>query len=475
MASYLAEPTALLLIVAAVALPRIAFALLAPSFNGDAQTYALVAQNILQHGCVSMSAPATGACVPHWGGNQLPGFPAFIAATWLLTGGWDLAPLLAQALVFAAASAYLVRQIALGGASARALLLVVLVLALSPTLVAWPRLLLTEALAAAASVWAMAAIVRSVREHELQVVEIAGALAVALFLRYSLLVLAIPVVLAAFRLHPAASALRRVALIAALVAAPFAAWTVRNVAVGLKPLPPVGLAATGAPAALGVLRWMGTWVSSQYDLPNSIWPLLVGNYDAIRPPAAMSPTAVPLLEALVGAGPPVPAAIDNAFARLAAEEREARPLRQWIVLPVTRAANLWLSPFPSMGMPGEVTAEVRTLFSHHLRAGQWFDAVRVAAGNAPQVLLKATVAAWRCLIFAGVVLVVVRAVRARPVAPLTWMAVTLAAVLTAAIATTPFVESRYLVPALVWLEVALAMEFAGRGGARESGTLRNAA
>ncbi|MBT5399653.1 hypothetical protein HOL24_03820, partial [bacterium] len=58
---------------------RLIFVFFFPDGGGDWDIYSTVAENIL-NGCgVSLSNPESGECVPHFGGNQLPGFPAFVA------------------------------------------------------------------------------------------------------------------------------------------------------------------------------------------------------------------------------------------------------------------------------------------------------------------------------------------------------------------------------------------------------------
>ena len=62
--------------------PRALLSVLEPATSGDWTIYQTVAVNILDNGCVSLSDPMGGACLPHWGGNHLPGFPAFVALIW---------------------------------------------------------------------------------------------------------------------------------------------------------------------------------------------------------------------------------------------------------------------------------------------------------------------------------------------------------------------------------------------------------
>src|SRR5688572_23607119 len=80
-------------------LPRLLLILFTPATEGDGDVYGLVAENILRNGCVSMSDPTTAACIPHWGGNQPPGYPLMIALAWGLSGHAPIAPLVLQSLL----------------------------------------------------------------------------------------------------------------------------------------------------------------------------------------------------------------------------------------------------------------------------------------------------------------------------------------------------------------------------------------
>lgn len=460
-------PWLLLAATFAAVAPRLTFVWAAPAMEGDGQVYATVALNILHNGCVSLSDPALGGCAPHWGGNQLPGYPAFIALSWLLTGEWVLAPLVAQSLVFGVATAYVVRALLLAGSSLRVAVLAAAVLALSPTLAAWPRMLLTETLAVAAALWLLAALIRSIAEGRIRTIELGLAFAVGFFIRYDFALLAVPAALAGLYLHRPAEAIRRGTAIALIVAIPFGAWTLRSVAAGLPPLPPFGLTSAGEPLAPGVLRWMGTWVVSPYDLPNSVWPFVTGDYQNIQPPdrAFADPdeqkAAAELLDQLAqsGAGP-VPPDIDAAFYRLAEARLRDAPIRQRVGLPLRRAAEMWLSPLPSMGWPGEVGAG-RSALLEAAKAGNARQFIQFAWENAGPATAKGLVAAWRYTILAGLaVLLVLNALGRRRDGVLLWTVVAFALVRTSVFASTILVEARYLLPALAWLEVMLVVSLA---------------
>ena len=92
----------LVLFVLALALRAVVISLGASGSDGDWPVYARVAHNMLAACGVSLSALG-GPCVPHFGGNGLPGYPAFIAAVWGVSGRGKGAVLLAQAAVAALA------------------------------------------------------------------------------------------------------------------------------------------------------------------------------------------------------------------------------------------------------------------------------------------------------------------------------------------------------------------------------------
>ena len=451
-------------VAVAVAAPRLVLVLLAPLADGDGAIYGRVAHNILHHGCVSLSNVAGGACAPHWGGNQLPGYPAFIAAAWMVAGESIRSALVAQTLAFAVAAAYFVEVQRRSGASRTVLAAVVAVLSLSPALVAWPRMLLTETLAAAMALWLLAALTRSLAEGRVRVAELGLALAVAVFVRANMVLFLVPIALLAAHLHGRKAA-THVAVIAVFVATPVAGWAWRNVNAGIGAVPPLSIMSDGSPAPTGVLRWMGTWVSSQYDLPHSVWPLLGGSFFQIGVPASHRDIAGPLVAALVAGVPNVDPELDRQFAALAKARRAADPVQLNVVLPLRRAVSLWLNPFASMGMPAE-SGGVRPALLSAMSEGRWRAATALMVAEFPTTLTKGAVTAWRYAVLLAAAWLILRDILARRVTGVGYAAA-VCLTFTLVIAATPFVETRYLVPCLVWLEMTVTVtlaEFIGRRG-----------
>ncbi|MEO8301959.1 MAG: hypothetical protein ABI608_09205, partial [Rhizomicrobium sp.] len=104
------SPYLLVFLVAVV--PRALLGLFAPYDGLDwSIVYRIVADNIYLNHCVSQSPPLSAVCAPHWGGNQLPGFPAFVAFAWMLSAKSNLAVLIGQSILTGAAICWLMHAI----------------------------------------------------------------------------------------------------------------------------------------------------------------------------------------------------------------------------------------------------------------------------------------------------------------------------------------------------------------------------
>jgi len=450
-------------LIAIVTLPRLVMIAWGDAHvGGDSFVYKTVALNILENFCVSMSNPTTGVCAPHWGGNQLPGYPAFIAAVWLVAGKSIAAVLVAQTLVFAIAAVRLLVALAALGLSHRSVLFGACLLGVSPSLIGFSRGLLTETLATAAAIWLLGELVSSWRAGSLRAVPIALTFCAGLFLRYDFVLTAVPIAVAGFWLHRPAQAIRRGVLIALIVALPLGLWTLRSVGQNLPSAPPFGLTPQGHLLPVGMLSWIGTWLDDQYDLEPTVWQLVHFDHAEFQPPveAYVSEAEREQVTALINKltrnhqGAPPPASIDNEFTALAAARIENHLFDYYVLLPMRRLAHMWLSPFPGMGWPSEVTGRARERIKSALSDDDWAAVTAEAIDSTGTVLAKIVVSLHRYLLigiaFAGLIIVW----RQRG-----WIRFAAALVLSFAITRSLFfsvtllVETRYLVPALAWLDI----------------------
>lgn len=448
-------------------LPRAAAALLWPAGGGDWEIYGTVAENILAGCGVSLSDPAGSACRPHFGGNSLPGYPAFVAAVWSLSGHSDVAVRLVQAACYAGALAWLVAAVRRAVGSPAAALAVGLVMALSPLQVAWPRFTQTETLALATTVWVLAELTWSLHQGRLRLLPLAVALAVAVFIRLDGVLLTVPVAVLAFHLHRPVQAVRRGIVVALLMAVPLAGWTARNVAVGLPSvLPPTMVTPDGGPAPRGYMAWGDTWVTEEYQRPGYLWPVTRFVYDAIAvDPAAYDDAAEAdrvaalLAELKTHQGRPIPPHIDAAFAALAAERAARAPWRTHVGNPLKRAAALWSNPFASFGWPSELPGTVAADMRLDIARGDVATVLDAARQYPGKAAAKAMTAGYRVALMLAALgaLALAFTTRLGPARIFVWLALSHVLARTVLLALTNNVETRYTVEAVPAMELAVVL------------------
>lgn len=465
-----------LTILAIAAVVRLVFVFLVPAGGGDWDIYSTVAQNIIDGCGVSLSPPGSGQCLPHFGGNQLPGFPAFAALMWAVSGQSDMAIRVAQTLCYVAALGWLMRAVS-RTISPRAAFWVGLLMALSPLQVAWPRFTQTETLALATNIWVAAELLLSLGERRLRMVPLAVALAAAIFIRLDAVLLALPVAVLGFILHRPAEALRRGALLAVLVSLPLAGWTIRNIVVGLPRLTPAPLVMPdNAPAPVGYLAWGKSWVTEEYQRMGWAWPttrMVYGStvidgraYDSAEEKAQVEAW---LEELATYQGQAFPPHIDQRFAALAAERTARDPWRAYVGNNVRRAMALWSNPFSSFAWPNELPGN----FGHQARLevarGGVSGALALAARFPFETVTKALTGSYRYGLLLAAVVAAVWAVRRRPPRSLAVPVILMGTVVLARtlfFAFTNNVETRYTVEAVPWMELAVVVAFwAWRSGA----------
>ena len=462
----------LCLIAAAALIPRLLLVYFAPATAGDWTVYQTVAENLLTNQCVSLSDPISGACVPHWGGNQLPGFPWFIAAVWSIFPHEWIWIGVAQSLVITVSTLYLAKSVTPFFASRHWSLLAGLLAALSPLVVPWVRITLPETLALAATQLILAELVRSYLEGRLRVIPLAIASALALFLRYDSALLAVPIAITGIVIHGPWQAMRRGAILLLLVAIPLGLWWARSMAVGLEPYPKPYTVQSGGAPPLGYIAWGKTWAVDQYQAPSWVYAVYTRRYSTINiePSVYGSDGERQRVESLVAElkafyeDKPFPSHIDTAFAEIAAARRAADPSRYWLVLPLQRAATLWFNPRNSAAWPVSLeTVKNEGLPSHARLLGN-------ALANPVATLVKLGTATYRVALPLAALFLLVRLRRRRGMA--FWL---LASGLAYALASTLFhaallmTEPRYIVGTVPFLELALLASLARPGERGRSG------
>ena len=337
---------------------RTYFIIFFPESGGDGQTYAKVAENILAGCGVAINDLSDTECVPHFGGNQGPGYPAFIALVWALSGHSDLAVRLVQVSFYIASILYIVDAIYRYTASEKQAMIVGLVLALSPLHLAWPRFFFAETLALAATLWLFAELIKSLQLSNLRILPIGIALIVATFIRLDAVLLLVPVAVTGFIIHRPFTALKKGLVIALILFLPWTGWLVRNVAVGLDSVfSPLSVEQNRE--AEGLYRWENTWSTNVYTSSAIHFPTGSRAYDkiVIDEDAFISNSEKKRVKTLLSelkqyVGEPFPKHIDEQFAFLATTRIQDDRLSYLLFKPIRRVFSLWLNLNAGMGWPG---------------------------------------------------------------------------------------------------------------------------
>ncbi len=339
-------------------LPRLAFIMLFPEMIGDGVTYSNVAKNILSGCGVSISEYGSGECIPHFGGNQGPGYPLYIATIWWLTGNSDFAVLIFQGLFYVISLVYLLDALLKFTSSPKQVALVGIIFAISPLQIAWPRFFFTETLSLACTLWIFAEFIKAIQREHLKILPISLAIVIATFLRLDAILLLVPIGLACFLIHRPITAMKKSLVIFLILSLPWCLWMVRNTAVGLKHVF-APLAAEQNMAAEGLYLWVKTWSTNQYSSAGIFFPTAKLEYDKIQIDKVAFSTekqeamVTDLLEELKQyVNQPFPKHIDEQFRRLGYQKIKSNPLNYFVLVPAQRIFNFWWNINAGYGWPG---------------------------------------------------------------------------------------------------------------------------
>ena len=452
-------------ILAVALMVRLVFVFSAPFMGGDADIYTTVAENILRGCGVSLSDPGSSECVPHFGGNQLPGYPAFVALVWFVADHSNMAVRVFQSFLYVAALGWLMIAIHRYTRSKGLAIGTGVVMALSPLEVAWPRYMQTETLALATTMWVLAELVISLGEQKLRIIPLALALTAAVFVRLDGILLCVPVALTAFLVHNPLKAMARGALVALLLCLPLAGWTVRNIVVDLPRLYPTPFTMPdNAPPPLGYAAWGRTWITQEYQRPGWGWPVNRFVYDGIQidDRAYDNPEEKKQVQGLLDelknyTGKPFPKEIDDQFRRLAEERAEREPLRVRVWIPLLRMKSLWTNPYCSFGWPNEMPSsfsyEERLAFTR----GGILGKVKLALKYPFRSASKALNGLYRFFLIFSFLAVALGSFfrRAGPGRRIVWIAMAVVLARTVFMGIVGNVETRYTVEAVPGMEMAV--------------------
>jgi hypothetical protein len=423
--------------VAIVALVvRLIFVFAFPEGTGDTATYFIVAQNILEHGCVSMSDPLVGDCVPHWGGNHLPLYPALIALFWFLIGEGPWGIQIAQTVLYVGALIRLYTTMRAARFQPTILYAVLWCMALSPLQVAYARFILPQTLSQALVVWFCAELIAYwKRKDEEYPWLLLVSCSCAIFMRYSGLCLLFPLGVYALRKYTFRRAIFLYMCWGLLILSPLALWSARSVSVGL-PFPPRLMYNRDLQHDMsGLWRWIKTWETEEQDELAFTFFMFAKGYSGARVPekaflgASDRDVVTSLLNNLKKRdGHPIPRTIDTSFGTLADNRIEQNFWRFKVGIVLKRMALVWFKPQNGMGWPTPgflANGFYKTALSL-LEHKDLFGVYHLMINNASYVIFKIIAIVWRGLL---VVVLLVACLRSKDLAPIYQMLIFTAAML----------------------------------------------
>ena len=386
-------------------LPRAIFIYFFPETGGDYEIYTTVAKNIV-NGCgVSLSDPTLTDCVPHFGGNHGPGYPLFISLIWSIFNFSDDMVRYVQAIIYGISCVWLSYSLFQFSGEKKSILIVGIMVALSPLLIAWPRYVQTETLALASSIWVLAEILLSISKNKIRIITVALSLILATWLRLDNILLTVPVAVTVLYIHGLRKGLINGLIIFLILSSTWFAWTIRNVHLGVDLLPSMVMQ-DGSRPPTGYMAWLKTWVTHEYERPGALWTINRKNYDTVYIPEYAYKNNEEkiivnnlLLELKGFTGEPFPEYIDNNFKKLASKIRVNNIWEYWFFNTFTRSYRLWTNPYSSFGWPNEMPdKDLSKTERLQIAEGNIGVMISKIINNPYQALSKAFIAIYRVIL-----------------------------------------------------------------------------
>ena len=359
--------------LAALAL-RLFFVFRFPGVVDDSRLYANIAENWLQHGIYGVTN--SGVIMPTL--SRLPGYPAFLAAIFVLFGDENYRAVLLVQVLFDLATCFLIADMARRFFSNRAAQVAFLLAGLCPFLANYAAAALTETLEIFFTALALDFALRGMgvgelgtpadRPSPLPWLGCGLSIGAAILLRpdggillaaiggYLLWMLARSLATRRDGASARAFATPRTifwagVLVALGATAPLIPWTLRNLHTlhRFEPLAPRYANDSDELVMNGFNRWVKTWTADYVSVQEIYWNVPGEEIDLTRLPrrAFDSPRQREQTRELFtdyNHDHDMTPELDARFASLASERVHASPLRYYVWLPVIRIADMWLRP-----------------------------------------------------------------------------------------------------------------------------------
>jgi hypothetical protein len=462
----------MLLILAATS--RLALIIFAQTDGGDTRVYEVLAENIMRGCGLSHSDPNSNQCSLTSAG-YFPGYPAFMAITWMVFGKSVHAVLLIQLVCYLIALYWLLVALWRLTASKQVIFYTGLVFALSPLQVGWFRFILTEPLAIATSIWFLAELIFSVSARKLRTVHLSIALCASIYVRPDAIFMFVGVLFVSFYFHENKKAFRDTCFVILLTTFLVSGWLARNVAIGHAPLSMVG---EMTPKAPGYFFWLNTWVVNEYERADSNFPVWRAEYSKIdlhhsKYVSDDERKAAKLLirELSVMDGKPFPKDIDQQFEEIASLKIQTRNHFMPYAIFIERVGWLLFNPFSSWGLPLEIKNIDKSSLKDAMMGFDLNRTMSLFSGYDTIIAGKLATFFYRLILFIGFIIIVCYVffgrVANRTVLFNSSVKILVAAVAAFALTRLVFftylggLESRYLVEVVPWVEFCVVLWLSG--------------
>jgi 4-amino-4-deoxy-L-arabinose transferase-like glycosyltransferase len=339
---------------------RALFLVYFPAVTDDSRIYADFASNWLRHGIYGETQ--SGQIVP--ADTRLPGYPAFLAAIFALSGAGNFKAAMVVQILLDLVTCLVVADLARRAVSDRAARIAFVLAALCPFLANYAAAALTETLEILFTALTLDCAAAALGRMNLG--QPCAKLWAATGAAIGACILLRPdggILLASTGLYLIVQPWQRrggrnivpvvkaAALVSALALAPLVPWTLRNFHTlhHFQPLAPRYANPSDEPVPRGFNRWVKTWIVDYVSVEEIYWNVPGSKLDPEKLPnrafdSQPQRDATLVLIADYDQSQDMTPELDARFGQLAAERIRAHPLRYYLVLPALRIADMWLRP-----------------------------------------------------------------------------------------------------------------------------------
>jgi hypothetical protein len=312
---------------------------------GDYYVYKKVAINIL-NGCGVSLSDSPDECLPTFGGNQLPGYPFFLAFNYTILGINHFHKYI-EALIYSLCILYFYDQFKFSN------YIPVIVLALAPIHIGWARMGLTETLSTSLILLYFTLLFSaSYKKFHIFILCILASLAT--YIRLDNIFLLIPTcyyIYSNFKGYKV-----KISVFILIFTIAIGLWGLRNISVGIDVFPNRMSFPANQYIPNGYIKWGSTWITREYERQGWAYPLVTRQYSTIDVSGSYkfyyeSEIANYLSILKSKNNEEFPEEVDLAFSKLADSYIASNKLSYFLFTPLKRFMNLYTNVFSSYGLP----------------------------------------------------------------------------------------------------------------------------